>query len=99
MTQTEGCPCGKDGRVSTIGVSTTAYAVTGVIQRCERCGFVKVDGAWKGICATCKKEVPELFGFFVPHLCKACCDAEVTRQRETGQVCRLCRNVYLFCAC
>ena len=90
--ETTSCLCGKDARV----VTDPKY---NPVPKCERCGFVYIDGIWKGICAMCKKEVKGLYGFFVPHLCTQCCDAEAERQRKSGQVCGLCRNVYLYCAC
>lgn len=78
----------------------TVYEQSGEI-RCEGCGAVYRDGKWLSVCSTCNKDVPqgELVGLFVPHNCKDCQTVLVAKQREAGQVCRMCRQVWAQCCC
>lgn len=68
-------------------------------RECGACGAVCIRRRWKRICQECKSVVAELFGLFVPHLCKTCAQAKMKQQRAEGKVCRLCGNVYLYCCC
>jgi hypothetical protein len=70
-------------------------------NRCESCGGIFKDGKWEHKCVTCKKEVNpgELTGLFVPHLCISCKEVLFKKERESGQVCSMCRQVYSNCYC
>jgi len=85
------CPnCKDDSRV---------YSYEDGATVCGQCGARLVDGKWIMRCQTCGKEVSELFGLFVPHLCKSCANAEVARDRELGRICGLCGQPRSLCCC
>ena len=67
--------------------------------QCDYCGARKVNGKWEKRCQKCQTEVSELFGFFVPHLCRSCLKETAERDRKTGNVCLMCGSPRSLCCC
>ena len=68
-------------------------------ERCERCGAQNINGKWVLVCQRCSKEVKELHGLFVPHLCKTCMEEVIAIDRKTGNICGMCRAPRSLCCC
>lgn len=68
---------------------------------CEYCGAKRdaVTHKWKKHCQKCDKLVTELFGLFVPHLCKECENKATEECRARGDICGMCRQTRNHCTC
>jgi hypothetical protein len=73
----------------------------GGVTRCEACGGHFPDESKPPVltCRKCKKVVDRLTGLFVPHTCLECADKERARQRDSGDVCSMCRQPRFDCCC
>lgn len=67
--------------------------------QCDSCGAQKNNGKWAKTCDKCHKKVEELHGLFVPHLCEECNKKEVEHDRNTGNICLMCRLPRSQCCC
>ena len=71
--------------------------------RCEICGsdgvMVDAEIKWVKICKFCGLYTKDLFGLFVPHLCKSCYDGLRKEQIDKKEVCSLCKKPYIDCYC
>jgi len=67
--------------------------------RCDGCGAELINGTWTKQCKKCHKNVDELYGMFVPHLCKECMDKALENDRKTGNICSMCRLPRSACCC
>lgn len=83
------------------GVTTPPAQVPDATAMCERCGGYHNGTEWRHVCKVCKADVEPgaLFGFFVPHRCKACDEAVVAQQKASGNICRRCNTVSAYCCC
>jgi hypothetical protein len=82
-------------------VESPPYFMPEAIAMCERCGGYSDGEHWKYTCKICKKDVKagELVGFFVPSRCKECDKKVVDSQRNNGEVCKQCHQVFAYCCC
>ncbi len=68
---------------------------------CQRCGAIYDNDAdtWTKHCSKCGKQVDELVGLFVPHLCRPCKKAIVDDELRRGHICAICRSARSCCCC
>lgn len=69
------------------------------ISACQYCGAKQVGDMWQKNCMRCGKEVDQLYGLFVPHLCIHCYSGEVSADINAGRICGICGKPYSQCYC
>ena len=82
-------------------VNIPTYIPKEAIAQCQFCGGYTDGTTWWHTCQECKKIVNpgELTGLFVPHVCEECSIILTQKERKSGKVCSMCRQVYRNCCC